>query len=87
MNRRHCLHNFFFLHVSGGSDKIYKVLKPFSVVDVRRPQVFQAVWRVEDVAIEDYTINRLPLSATDAFGYILDAPVVQAFAEAADASS
>ena len=59
-----------FLCVSGGSDEIRKVLKPFSVVDVRGPQVFQAVRRAKDVAIEDYMIGRLLLSATDAFGCI-----------------
>ena len=36
---------FFFLRVNSGSDKIHKVLQPFSVVDVRGPQVFQAVRR------------------------------------------
>jgi len=56
--------------VSGGSDKIHKVLKPFSVVDVRGPQVFQAVRRAKDVRIKDYMIGRLLLSATDAFGFI-----------------
>jgi len=56
--------------VSGGSDKIHKVLKPFSVVDVRGPQVFRAVRRAKDVTIEDYMIGRLLLSATDAFGCI-----------------
>jgi len=56
--------------VSGGSDKIHKVLKPFSVVDVRGPQVYQAVRNVKDVAIENYMIGRLLLSFTDAFGCI-----------------
>jgi len=56
--------------VSGGSDKIYKVLKPFSVVDVRGPQVFQAVRRGEDVTIKNYMIDRLLLSTTDACGCI-----------------
>jgi len=60
----------FFLRVSGGSDKIHKVLKPFSVVDVRRPQVFQAVRRAKDVTVEYYMNGRLLLSATDAFGCI-----------------
>ena len=50
--------------------QIHKVLKPFSVVDIRRPQAFQAVRRAEDVTIEDYMIGRLLLSATDAFGCI-----------------
>ena len=59
-----------FLRVRGGSDKIHKVLKPFSVVDVKGPQVFQAVRRAKDVTIEDYMIGRLLLSATDAFGCI-----------------
>ena len=31
--------------LNSGSDKIHKVLQPFSVVDVRGPQVFQAVRR------------------------------------------
>jgi len=35
----------FFLCVNGASDKFYKFLKPFSVVDVRGVQVFQAVRR------------------------------------------
>jgi len=35
--------------VSSGSNKIHKVLKPFGVVDVRGPQVIQAVQRVKDV--------------------------------------
>jgi len=61
---------FFFLRVSGGSDKIHKVLKPFNVLDVRGPQVFQAVRRAKDVTIEDYMIGRLLLSATDTFGCI-----------------
>jgi len=79
--------NFFFLRVSGGSDKIHKVLKPFSVVGVRGPQVFQAVRRAKDVTVKDYMIGRLLLGATDAFGCILDAPAVQACIKAADASS
>jgi len=75
------------LRVSGGSDKIHKVLNPFSVVDVRGPQVFQAVRRADDVTIEDHMIGRLLLSAADAFGRIEDATAVQAFAKAADSSS
>ena len=62
---------FFFLHVSGSSDKIHKVLKPFIVLLMlgdRRS--FQAVRRAKDVTIEDYMIGRLLLSATDAFGCI-----------------
>jgi len=46
---------YFFLRVTGGSDKIHEVLKSFSVVDVRGPQVFQAVRRAKDVTIKDYT--------------------------------
>jgi len=42
---------YFFLRVSGGSDKIHKVLKPFSVVDVSGPQVFQAVRRMSQSKI------------------------------------
>jgi len=60
----------FFMRVSGGSNKIHKVLKPFSVVNVRGPQVFQAVRRTEDVTVEDYMTGRLLLSATDAFGCV-----------------
>jgi len=37
--------NVFFLRVSSGSNKIHKVFKPCSVVDVRGPQVFQDVRR------------------------------------------
>jgi len=48
--------------VSSGSNKIHKVLKPFSVVDVRGPQVFQAVRRAKDVTNEDYMIGRLLLN-------------------------
>jgi len=59
----------FFLRVSSGSNKIHKVLKPFSVVNVR-PQVFQAIRRAEDVTVEDYMIGPLLLSATDPFGCI-----------------
>ena len=61
---------FFFLRVNGGSDKIHKVLKPFSVADVRGPQVFQAVRKAKDVTVEGFMIGRLLLSATDAFGCI-----------------
>jgi len=43
------------------------VHKLFSVVDVSGPQVLQAVRRAEHVAVEDYMIGRLLLSATDAF--------------------
>jgi len=59
-----------FLRVSGGSDKIHKVLQPFSVVDVKGPHVFQAVRRAKDVTSEDYMIGRLLLSVTGAFGCI-----------------
>jgi len=68
----------FFLRVSGGSDKIHNVLMPFSVVDVRGPQVFQAVRRAKDVTVEYYMIGRLLLSATDALGCIQDASAAQA---------
>jgi len=61
---------FFFVPESCGSNKIHKVLKPFSVVDVREPQVFQAVRREEAVTVEDYMIGRLLHSATVAFGCI-----------------
>jgi len=50
------------------------VHKPFSVVNARGPQVLQAVRRAEDVAVEDYMIGRLLLSATDAFGCIQQCP-------------
>ena len=75
------------MRVGGGSDKIHKIFKPFSVDDVKGPQVFQAVQRAEDVTIEEYMIGRLLLSATDAFGCIWHAPAVQACIKAADASS
>jgi len=52
---------FLFLGVSSGSHKIHKVPKPFSVVNIRGPQVFKAVRRAEDGAIEDYMIDRLLL--------------------------
>ena len=54
---------YFFLHVSCCSNKIHK---PFGVVDVRAPQVFQAVQRAEDVTSEDYMIGQLLLSTTNA---------------------
>ena len=38
--------------MSSGSHKIHKVPKPFSVVNIRGPQVFKAVRRAEDGAIE-----------------------------------
>jgi len=53
--------------VSGGSNKIHKVLKPFSVVDVRGPPIFEEVQWEEDVAVEDDMIGRPFLSATDVF--------------------
>jgi len=62
--------SILFLHVSGAWHKTQKVLKWFSVVDVRGLQVLQVVWGVEDVAIEDGVIGQLLLSATDAFGCI-----------------
>ena len=43
--------------MSGGSDKIHKVLEAFSVVDVSGTQVFQEVRSAEDVTIEDYMIG------------------------------
>ena len=58
---------FFFLGVNNGSNKTHKIFKPFSVVDVRRPQVRRA----EDVTVEDEMIGRLLLGATDAFGCII----------------
>jgi len=60
----------FILRVSGGPNKIHKVLKSFSFVDVREPQVFHAVRRAKDVTIEDYMVGRLLLSVADAFGCI-----------------
>ena len=60
-----------FLHVNSGSNKIHKVLMPFSVVDVRELQVFQVVQRVEDVTIEDYMIGRLFLNAGTICCFIL----------------
>jgi len=56
--------------VSGGSNKTHKILKLISVVDVRGPQVFQAVRRAENVTVEGEIIGRLLLSATDAFGCV-----------------
>jgi len=56
--------------VSSGSNKIHKVLKPFTVVNGSGTQVIQPVWRAENVTVEDYMIDRLLLSATDAFGCI-----------------
>jgi len=53
-----------FLRASSGSNKVHKVLKPFSVVDVRGPQVFQAVPRAKDVTVEYYMNGRLLLSST-----------------------
>jgi len=47
------------LRVCSGSNKTHKALKPFSVVKVREPQVFQAVRKAKDVTIEDYMIGRL----------------------------
>jgi len=66
----HSFNNVFFLRVSSGSNKIHKVLRPFSVVDVKGPQFFQAVRRAKDITVEDYMTGRLLLSATDAFGCI-----------------
>jgi len=43
----------FFLRVSSSSENIRKVLISSSVVDVRGPQVFLTVRRVEDVKIKD----------------------------------
>jgi len=60
--------------VSGGSDKTHKVLKPFCVVNVRGPQVFQAIQRAEVATIEDYMTSRVLLSTTDAFGLYLACP-------------
>jgi len=79
--------NMIFLRVSSGSNKTYKVLKPFSVVDVRGPQVFQAFRRTEDVTVENETIGRLRLSATDAYVCIQRAPALQACTKAADGTS
>jgi len=58
----------FFLSVSSGSNKIRRVLNPFGVVDIGGPQVFQAIRRAENVAVEDDMTGRLILSATEAFG-------------------
>jgi len=56
--------------VSGSSNKICKVLKPFGVVDVRGLQVFQAVRWADNVTVEDDMTGRLFHSTTDAFGCI-----------------
>ena len=55
------------LRVSSGLNKVHKVLKPFSVADVRGLQAFQAVRRAEDGTVEDYMIGRVLLRATNAF--------------------
>jgi len=55
-----------FLRVNSPSNKIHKVFKPFSVVNVRGSQVFQAVRRAKDVTVEYYMNGRLLLSATGA---------------------
>jgi len=48
-------------------NKIHKVLKAFSVVNVRKQQVFQAIRKTKDVTDEHYMTGQLLLSATDAF--------------------
>ena len=53
MVRERDSNGYFCLRVSVGSDKIHKVLKTFTVVDVRGPQAFQAVRRAEDVTVEN----------------------------------
>jgi len=40
----------FFMRVSSSSNQIHKVLKPFSVVNVMGPQIFQAVRRAEELS-------------------------------------
>ena len=39
------------LRVSSSSNQIHKVLKPFSVVNGRGPQIFQAVRRAEELSL------------------------------------
>ena len=46
-----CGRTVFFLRVSSSSNQILKVLKPFSVVNVRGPQIFQAVLRAEELSL------------------------------------
>jgi len=46
-----CGRTVFFLRVSSSSNEIYKVLKPFSVVNVRGPQIFHAVRRAEELSL------------------------------------
>jgi len=46
-----CGRTAFFLRVSSSSNQIHKVLKPFSVVNVRGPQIFQAVRRAEELLL------------------------------------
>ena len=59
-----CVTCVFFLRVSSSSNKIHKVLKPFSVVDVRRPQIFQAVRRAKDVTIDCTSAPQMHLGVT-----------------------
>jgi len=46
-----CGRAVFFLRVSSSSNQIHKVLKPFSVVNVRGPQMLQAVRRAEELSL------------------------------------
>jgi len=46
-----CARTVFFLRVSSSSNQIHKVLKPFSFVNVRGPQIFQAVRRAEELSL------------------------------------
>ena len=41
----------FFVRVSSSSNQIHKVLKPFGVVSVSGPQIFQAGWRAEELSL------------------------------------
>ena len=43
-----CGRTVLFLRVSSSSNQIHKVLQPFSVVNVRGLQIFQAVRRAEE---------------------------------------
>ena len=58
---------FVFLRVSRRSNKTHKVLRPFTVLNVRGLQAFQAVERAVVLTVEDEVIGRLLLSATYAF--------------------
>jgi len=47
-----CGRTVLFLRVSSSSNQIHKVLKPFSVVNVRGLQIFQAVRRADELLLK-----------------------------------